>query len=102
MMRRIHSDDPLDAAAASELSDPLEPDSLDDPEPDPPSPAAFETPGLEVARRSFFAQPEPLKWIAGVAKAFLIGPPPHSGHSVGSSAWTPRRISNRWPQFAQS
>ena len=26
-----------------------------------------------MARRSFFAQPEPLKWIAGVANAFLIG-----------------------------
>jgi hypothetical protein len=71
-------------------------------EPEAPSPATFEAPGLDVARRSFLAQPDPLKWIAGVANAFLMGPPPHSGQASGGSAWTPRRISNRWPQFAQS
>ena len=68
----------------------------------PPSSAAFDEPGEDVARRSFLAQPDPLKWIAGVANAFLTGPPPHNGHSVGSAAWTPRRISNRRPQVAQS
>jgi hypothetical protein len=73
-----------------------------DVEPLSPSLDAFVDEDEEVARRSFFAQPDPLKWIAGVVNAFLIGPPPQSGHSVGGSAWTPRRISNRWPQFAQS
>lgn len=99
-------EDSLEAEAPSEA---LEPDSPDDPpsdppepEPEPPSPAAFETPGVDVARRSFFAQPDPLKWIAGVAKAFFSGPPPHNGHTVGSSEWTPRRTSDRWPQAAQS
>jgi hypothetical protein len=90
-----------------------DPDEPDDPpsalDPDdspsffePPSPLAFETPGVAVARRSFFAQPEPLKWIAGAANAFLSGPPPHSGQTVGSGEWTPRRTSDRRPQFAQS
>jgi len=97
-------DDSFEVEAPSEvpLSDePLSPDESVL-EPEAPSPDAFETPGLDVARRSFLAQPDPLKWIAGVAKAFLMGPPPHSGHASGGSAWTPRRISNRWPQFAQS
>jgi hypothetical protein len=71
-------------------------------EPEAASPVAFEAPAPDVARRSFLAQPDPLKWIAGVANAFLMGPPPHSGQAAGGSAWTPRRISNRWPQFAQS
>ena len=79
-----------DLAALSADVDPLSP-SLDD----------FDEPE-EDARRSFFAHPDPLKWIAGVVNAFLIGPLPQSGHSVGGSAWTPRRTSNRWPQFAQS
>ncbi len=98
----------VDPSVLLELDPPLALESLalelpleSPPEPEP-SPATFDVPGLAVARRSFFAQPDPLKWIAGVAKAFLIGPPPQSGHSVGGSAWTPRRTSNRWPQFAQS
>ena len=69
---------------------------------DEPSWLDLEVPGLDVARRSFLAQPVPLKWIAGAVNAFLTGPPSHSGHVVGSSAWTPRRTSNRLPQFAQS
>ena len=100
--------EPLEFESLREPESPLELESLVfalplesalEPE---PSPAAFEPPGLAVARRSFLAQPDPLKWIAGVANAFLMGPPPQSGHSVGGSAWTPRRTSNRWPQFAQS
>ena len=38
------------------------------------------------ARRSFFAQPEPLKWIAGAANALRTGPLPHSGQLVGPSS----------------
>jgi hypothetical protein len=96
------------AGAPSPLDvDPDDPPS--DPDPDdapslfePLSPLAFDTPGVAVARRSFFAQPDPLKWIAGAANAFLSGPPPHSGQTVGSGEWTPRRTSDRRPQFAQS
>ena len=66
-------------------SAPSEPDPSDAPSFfEPPSPLAFDGPGVAVARRSFFAQPDPLKWIAGAANAFLIGPPPHSGQAVGS------------------
>ena len=31
-----------------------------------------------AAPRSFFAQPEPLKWTAGATNALRIGPPPHT------------------------
>jgi hypothetical protein len=56
----------------------------------------------DAARRSFFAQPDPLKWMVGGANAFLIGPRPHDGHVVGGSAWTPWTTSKRVPQAAQS
>jgi hypothetical protein len=102
----VSLDPDVDDDADVELS--LEPPSfvvVFDPSPlsdDEPSWLDLEVPGLDVARRSFLAQPVPLKWIAGAANAFLTGPPSHSGHVVGSSAWTPRRTSNRLPQFAQS
>jgi hypothetical protein len=120
-------DVPLDDPESPEPLEPLddeedEDDELSFEEASPPDPPSFvdpalplelesedvssrverDAPGLAVARRSFLAQPVPLKWIAGAAKAFLIGPPPHSGQVVGSSEWTPRRTSNRFPQFAQS
>jgi hypothetical protein len=73
-----------------------------DPSPLPdPSPAGVAR-DRAAARRSFFAQPEPLKWMAGGAKALRTGAPPHSGHAVGPSAWTPWMTSNRRPQAAQS
>jgi hypothetical protein len=94
-------------AAPSRADDPSTPADPADPPSLPvvePSPTDFEGPrlALELARRSFLAQPEPLKWIAGVANAFLIGPPPHRTQVTGDSVWTPRRTSNRLPQFAQS
>jgi hypothetical protein len=54
------------------------------------------------ARRSFLAQPDPLKWTAGALTALRSGPPPQSGQAVGGSAWTPWTISDRRPQEAQS
>src|SRR4029079_2246640 len=40
--------------------------------------------------RSFFAQPEPLKWIAGAAKAFVIVPSaPPSGQNFGTPSLIP-------------
>jgi hypothetical protein len=59
-------------------------------------------PGFEVALRSFFAQPEPLKWTVGAEIAFLTGPLPHSGQDAGGSAWTPWMTSKRRPHAAQS
>jgi len=92
-------DDPLSPSEPP----PSPPDELPPSRPgEPPSRLDFDGPGLAVARRSFLAHPDPLKWIAGAANAFLTGPPPHSGQTVGWSAWTPRRTSNRRPQFAQS
>ena len=84
------------------------PSSLDVDFPSPPVaspsvPSPFEA--LEVftaARRSLFAQPEPLKWTAGAANAFLTGPEPHNGHCVGGPSWIPWMTSKRRPQAAQS
>lgn len=59
-------------------------------------------PADAVARRSFFAQPEPLKWMAGGANAFFTGPPPHVGQVDGPSACTPWTASKRVPHAAQS
>jgi hypothetical protein len=71
----------------------------------PPSPpvAAGAVSDAEAALRaaeprSFFAQPEPLKWIDGAEIAFRTGPPPQTGHVLGPSAWTPWITSNRCPQ----
>ena len=69
----------------------------------PSVPSPFEA--LEVftaARRSLFAQPEPLKWTAGAANAFLTGPEPHNGHCVGGPSWIPWMTSKRRLQAAQS
>ena len=68
--------------------------SVDDAAPVP----AFERELLEL-ERSFFAQPEPLKWMAGGANAFDIVPSaPHSGQNFGPWSWIPWTTSVRWPQ----
>jgi hypothetical protein len=71
---------------------------------DDPSPPSFAPPvdDLAAALRSFFAQPDPLKWMAGAANALRTGPDPQSGQVVGGSAWTPWITSNRRPHAAQS
>jgi hypothetical protein len=52
--------------------------------------------------RSFFAQPEPLKWMAGDASCFFIVPSaPHSGQKRGPESWTPWMTSVRWRQAVQ-
>jgi hypothetical protein len=51
-----------------------------------------------AAPRSFLAQPDPLKWIAGVTNPLRTGPPPQAGQVVGPSAWTPWITSKRCPQ----
>ena len=53
--------------------------------------------------RSFFAQPVPLKWIVGGAKAFVIVPSaPHSGQNLGPGSLIPWTTSVRWPQLLQT
>ena len=81
------------------LSASLPPEPSSPPE---PSVSAF-APDLTVAaRRSFLAQPEPLKWIAAAVIALRTGPPPQIGQVVGPSAWTPWMTSKRWPHAAQT
>ena len=58
-------------------------------------------PPPEADRRSFLAQPEPLKTIVGGANALRIGPEPHSGHASGAGSFTPWMTSKRRPQAAQ-
>jgi hypothetical protein len=65
--------------------------------PDPPPPAAsppafeaWDLPADAEAERSFFAQPEPLKWTADVVMPLLIVPSaPHSGQNFGPASWMP-------------
>jgi len=66
-----------------------EPDEEREPAPDPP--------------RSFFAQPEPLKWIVGGANSLRIVPSrPHDGQKWGPGSLIPRRMSVRWSQALQA
>jgi hypothetical protein len=93
------SPDAAGAPAPTSSDDaPSPPDPSPPPSPLVPVPAAVRLP----ARRSFLAQPDPLKWTAGAANALRTGPDPHSGQDVGGSAWTPWMTSNLLPQAAQS
>jgi hypothetical protein len=101
-------------SAAPELSpDPLDPPEPADP-PDPPDPPDPEPPSsdLELAAafvralleedRSFFAQPDPLKWTVGVESTFFIDPSvPHDGQNRGPASLMPWITSVRCRQFAQ-
>jgi hypothetical protein len=52
--------------------------------------------------RSFLAQPEPLKWIAGVENSLRIVPDaPHDGQNPGPGSLMPSRMSARWSQAVQ-
>lgn len=65
--------------------------ALDAPESDAAGFASVEVlAGLEVALRSFLAQPEPLKTTDGALKPLVIRPSaPHDGQNLGPSAWIP-------------
>ncbi|MBF8291150.1 MAG: hypothetical protein HW391_2118 [Chloroflexi bacterium] len=53
--------------------------------------------------RSFFAQPEPLKWNVGVVNPLRIVPSaPQAGHLAGPVAWIPWITSLPCPQRAQA
>jgi hypothetical protein len=78
----------------------LESEDLDSPdfESDPPSLSSRLRPPDGVARRSFFAQPEPLNTTAGATMPFRSVPSaPHSGQNVGADSLIPWRISVRLP-----
>lgn len=74
-------------------------DSAPASEPAPGSPGDSRV-GLPVIDRSFRAQPLPLKWTAGTAKAFFIGPP-QSGQVDGPWPKTECTTSIEWPQLVQ-
>ena len=96
-----------DGPPEPDLSEPDDPESADPPPPPPSDPrperrrapaAAASDPDLLLveARRSTFAQPDPLKRIAGATNALRVGAP-HTGHSVGPASCTPCITSTRWP-----
>jgi hypothetical protein len=94
-----------DPSLPEDLSLPGDPPPPEDPSlPEDPSVAALadEPARVGAAWRSFFAQPEPLKWTAGALSALRTGPFPHNGQVVGPSTWTPCTTSNRRPHAAQS
>jgi len=71
---------------------------------EPPSFASadFELFEVRVAARSFFAQPEPLKWIAGVVNPFRSVPSaPQLGQNRGAGSLIRWMTSVRCPQLEQ-
>ena len=59
--------------------------------------------GVRVAARSFFAQPDPLKRIAGVLKPLRSVPSaPQLGQKRGPGSLIPWMTSVRCPQFEQT
>jgi hypothetical protein len=68
---------------------------------DAPAPAFVRTPLVDD--RSFFAQPEPLKWTVGEDIALRIVPStPHDGQNRGPGSWMPWITSVRCRQLAQT
>jgi hypothetical protein len=88
----------------------LSPEELspDEPSPDEPSPEELEpdlarVPLVLVDDRSFFAQPEPLKWTAGVVSALRSVPSaPQFGQNLGPGSLMPWITSVRCRQVAQT
>jgi len=92
--------DELDASDEADWSDELDPSDARAAAAAPSPSWLFDVRAAEL--RSFFAQPEPLKWIVGGAKPFRTGPLPHEGHCVGPAASTPWITSNRCPHWVQT
>jgi hypothetical protein len=100
-------DPPLDESAPLVGDSPLlldeslaePPDALSEPPPSALLAVLAESRDLDLAAapRSFLAQPLPLKWIVGGAKALRTGEAPQMGHAVGPSAVTEWTTSKRWP-----
>jgi len=58
---------------------------------------------FDPAARSFFAQPDPLKWTVGGANALRIVPSaPQEGQNNGPGSWWPWRMSARWSHALQT
>jgi hypothetical protein len=98
----VASPAPAFAAAPDPAS--VEPVSVEPVSAEPVSGPAESAPERAAAAewRSFFAQPEPLKWTDGAEIALRTGPEPQSGQLVGGSPWTPWTTSKRRPQAAHT
>ena len=89
-----------DASEDEPLDEPLEA-SLEEPPDDPPE-ELLAALVLDEPPRSFFAQPDPLKWIAGDENCLRIVPSrPHDGQNFGPAALIPWTMSARWSQEVQ-
>jgi outer membrane biosynthesis protein TonB len=83
-------------------------DDDEDEDPEPSAPEDDPSEPLEAfvpldPPRSFFAQPDPLKWIVGGANSFRIVPSlPHDGQNCGPGSLRPWRMSVRWSQAVQA
>jgi hypothetical protein len=89
---------PLGVLDEPELSEPLEPVSVELVAPDASDDPLEAAAGRLVDDRSFFAQPLPLNTIDGAEIALRTPPLWQTGQWLGPSAWTPWITSNRWPQ----
>jgi hypothetical protein len=77
-------DDPFESLADASLEGPASPDVAFDASLVVVDSSFFAVDCRDAVERSFLAQPEPLKWIAGVVNAFVILPSaPHSGQNRG-------------------
>lgn len=97
-------DEPDDELSPDELSpdDAPSPGELLDPSPEPAAAAALVF-DVELVDRSFFAQPEPLKWTDGATTAFRSVPSaPQLGQNRGVGASIPWMNSVRVVQFEQT
>ena len=76
--------------------------------PSPPDSLVFDSEAFaarveRVLARSFFAQPEPLKWIVGGANSLRMVPSrPHDGQNCGVGSLMPCRMSARWSHEVQT
>ncbi len=76
---------------------PPEEDPPSDPLEAPPSDPLDEDAFRALAPRSFFAQPDPLKWIVGAVNALRTSWLPQTGQLLGPASWTPCSTSKRCP-----
>ena len=110
-------DEPEPDEPEPEEPEPDEPEPDEEPVPDAPEPAPLASPdppsveldapaafvrALLADDRSFFAQPDPLKWIAGVTSALRIEPSvPQLGQKRGPGSLIPWITSTRCVQLEQ-
>jgi hypothetical protein len=103
------SDDEPDDPDDEDVSDARAPSPDDEPEPfdsdeaSPPFALADAFVPAPDPPRSFFAQPEPLKWMVGGANSLRIVPSlPHDGQNNGPGSLRPWRMSVRWSHAVQA